>query len=520
MVARDAYSKLMRIGLTGALVSAAGLALSVRSGRPRFARPSQPEDDEGRQPPKPDADQRPREDIERKVDPQIDARQGNCGGEAERVRTHPRAENRDRGRRREGGRRVPGRERGVLRDRDQRAERWVDFGRARATEQLLERAHDEGRGNGRRRGREADQRRAAAAAEITSEPKSHQQRPLDPPRREHDEDRGQNRMLDGGGMVHQHPVEFDEGRQQVPGDASTTARLLLVVNGRASGVEEPGRIAAEMASILAELGASADAVVTSDEADLFEALRGAVATERRVVLVGGDGSLHSAANAPLRSLPELALVPAGRANNIARALRIPTDRAGALAVAASAPTRPVDALLVETPERSLYALEAVSAGFQAEARSGYEAENSADLWQGVGALARAVQAFTPYRVRARVDGSDLVTGGAAQLFLSNLPYFGFGFEVDPGADPADGRLEAILIEASSRGALLRSLAAAYRGHHIGRGGVRRISARRAELTEPLPLVADAVPLGTTTATVSVEPGRLRVAAPPGPGGSA
>jgi hypothetical protein len=31
--------------------------------------------------------------------------------------------------------------------------------------------------------------------------------------------------------------------------------------------------------------------------------------------------------------------------------------------------------------------------------------------------------------------------------------------------------------------------------------------------EPLPLVADSVPLGVTTATVTVEPGRLRVAAP-------
>jgi diacylglycerol kinase (ATP) len=518
MIGSDIDRKVMRIGLTGALVSAAGLALSVRSSRSRLAVATESHDGEGGQSPQHDADQGAREDIEGEVHPQIDARQGDCGGEAERVRTHLRAENRDRGRRREGGRRVARRKRGVLGERDQGPERRIDLRRAVTTEQLLERGHDEGRGNRGGRGRETDQR-PAASPEIAAEAKTHQQRPLDPPGREHDEDRGQNRMLDGRRMVHQHPVEFDEGRQHLPGDAST-ARLLLVVNGRASGVEDPDRIAAELAAILAELGASADSVVTLDEAEMFEALRGAVATQRRVVLVGGDGSLHGAANAPLRSLPELALVPAGRANNIARALRIPTDRASALAVAANAPTRPLDALLVETPGRRLYALEAVSAGFQAEARSGYDAENSSDLWQGVGALAHAVRAFAPYRVHAHVDGRELITGGAAQLFLSNLPYFGFGFEVDPGADPADGRLEAILIEASGRTALLRSLAAAYRGRHIGRGGVRRISARRAELTEPLPLVADAVPLGTTTATVSVEPGRLRVAAPHGPGGFA
>jgi diacylglycerol kinase (ATP) len=232
-----------------------------------------------------------------------------------------------------------------------------------------------------------------------------------------------------------------------------------------------------------------------------------------VVLVGGDGSLHEAANAPLGRLPELALVPAGRANNIARALGIPTDRAGAAAVAANAPAGRLDALRVETPERRLYALEALSAGFQAEARAGYDGANSADLRQGLRALVRAVLRFAPYRLRARLDGGELSSASAAQLFLSNLPYFGFGFEVDPGADPADGRLEAILIEARARRRLVRLLAAAYRGRHLALRGVRRISARSAVLTEPLPLVADAVPLGTTTARVSVEPGRLRLAAP-------
>jgi diacylglycerol kinase (ATP) len=285
------------------------------------------------------------------------------------------------------------------------------------------------------------------------------------------------------------------------------------VNGRASGIDDPRRTAAELVAILEEIEAPADAVVTSSEDELLEALRSAVATRRRLVLVGGDGSLHAAANARIGRLPDLALVPQGRANNVARALGIPTDRVGALAVAAHAPARPLDALRVDTPTESLYAVEAVSAGFQAEARSGYDAENSADLRQGLRALVDAVRNFAPYRVHTRFDHADVASRTGAQLFLSNLPYFGFGFEVDPGADPSDGRFEAILVEASRRGELLRLLAASYRGHHLERPGVHRITTRHAELNEPLPLVADAVPLGTTTATVSVEPGRLWVAAP-------
>jgi diacylglycerol kinase (ATP) len=242
-------------------------------------------------------------------------------------------------------------------------------------------------------------------------------------------------------------------------------------------------------------------------------LSSAAELERRVVLVGGDGTLHAAANAPVRRLPELALIPAGRANNVARALGIPTDRRAALEVASSATARPVDALRVATPDRFVYAVEAVSGGFQAEARADYRADNSADLRQGLHALLRALRRYTPYSARIDLDTGRLRSRSAAQVFLSNLPFFGFGFEVDPGAEPSDGRFEAILMEARSRRRLVRLLAAARRGRHLGKPGVRRISASRARLTEALPLVADAVPLGTTTATVTVEPGRLRVAAP-------
>jgi diacylglycerol kinase (ATP) len=303
----------------------------------------------------------------------------------------------------------------------------------------------------------------------------------------------------------------ESGHPRNETQASKAGLLVVAVNGNASGLEEPERAGHDLVALLEELGARAEAVVTRSEDELWSVLRSAAATGSRVVLVGGDGTVHAAANAPLHRLPELALVPTGRANNVARALGIPVNRADALALAANASARPIDALRVATPDRFVYAVEAVSAGFQAEARAGYDAENSADLRQGLRALLRALRRYAPYQASAEVDGARWRSSDAAQLFLSNLPYFGFGFEVDPDADPADGRLEAILIEARGRARLLRLLAASRRGRHIGRRGVRRVSASRARLTEALPLVADAVPLGVTTATVSVEPARLRVA---------
>ena len=166
---------------------------------------------------------------------------------------------------------------------------------------------------------------------------------------------------------------------------------------------------------------------------------------------------------------------------------------------------------MRTPERRIHAVEGVSAGFHAAARSTYTGTNSADLRAGARAFAGALRAYEPYHLVARLDGLPVESGQAAQLFVTNLPYFGFGFRIDPLAEGDDGRLGAVVIEAPGRATLLRALGATYRGTHLGRAGVRRVAGTRAELLEPLPLVADAVPLGTTRASVTVAPARLQVA---------
>jgi diacylglycerol kinase (ATP) len=485
----------------------------ARLGRSWLGRPGKPEHGERHEDSQGGAEERTRKHVERVVHAEIEPRQGDRGRDAEGVGTHAGADDGDGGSRGESRRRVTGGERGIVGDRDQRLEAGLRVGWAGTSEQILDRGDYERRSDrGDPRGEEGERR--PPAPEVAAQAEADQERTLHPPGGEQDEKGRQHRLLQGGSGADQGLIDLDELGEHWAREANR-AHPLLIVNGRASGIDDPERTATELKSILDELHAPADAAITSNEDDLFEALRGALATRRRVILVGGDGSLHDAANAPLGKLPELALVPAGRANNIARALGIPSDRTGALATAALAPARPLDVLRVETPERTLFAVEGVSAGFQAQARSGYEADNSSDLRQGVQALVQAVRRFTPFELRARINGQEVSSDAAAQLFLSNLPFFGFGFEVDPGADPTDGRLEAIIFEASARRTLLRLGAAAYRGRHLDRTGVSSFSTPYAELKEPLPLVADAVPLGTTTATVSVEPDRLRVAVPAG-----
>jgi diacylglycerol kinase family enzyme len=293
---------------------------------------------------------------------------------------------------------------------------------------------------------------------------------------------------------------------RTPAEAGVTA----VVNGTATGAGEPDALLESVLGELGRAGVRADGVVTGSEEELGAVLAGA--GDRRVVLIGGDGTLHAAVNQPV-DLPDLAIVPVGRANNIARALGVPADLRGASSVAAHALAKPLDLLRVDTGSRRQYVVEGLSAGLQADARSRYHGENSGDVRGGAQAFASALREFEPYDVKLRGDGAWAYAGSAAQVFLSNLPYFGFGFHVDPLARPRDGLLEAIVLEAESRIDIARLMWSVYRGRHVGRPGVRIERMREAVLTGPLPLAGDGTPLGSGSASVAVEQGRLRVAAP-------
>jgi diacylglycerol kinase (ATP) len=310
-------------------------------------------------------------------------------------------------------------------------------------------------------------------------------------------------------QVERLPQPAPRPRRSVPVVVGREVRLL--VNARASGAGGAHEIVARATTALRAAGARVDALLTGDEGELAAAVR--EAGDRRVVLVGGDGTVHAFANLGLPALPPAALLPAGRANNIARALGIPVDWDAAAELAVRGRPAAVDALEVVTPERRLFALEGVSAGFHAAARHRYRGENSADLAAGVRALVAELAAFRPHDVALRLDGARAFDGPAAQVFLSNLPLFGFGFQVDPMADHADGQLEAIVLDARTRRDVVRLLAAARQGTHLEREGVRWTRATRVQVESPLPLVADAQPLGVTIATVTVAAGRVRLIAP-------
>jgi diacylglycerol kinase (ATP) len=294
---------------------------------------------------------------------------------------------------------------------------------------------------------------------------------------------------------------------------SLSPHLLLVANGNASGLHRRPGIVSDSARLLRSAGARVETLVTTELDELELVLAGA---DRRVVLLGGDGSLHAAANTP-GPKPELALIPGGKANNVARSLGVPLELDAAARLAVEGRAHPIDAIAARTPTRTHLAVEGVSVGFHALARSQYRAANSADTAAGIRAGLGALARFEPITMAVGIDGScELMR--LTQLFVVNMPLFGPGLRVAPSADPSDGALDVVALEGPDRFSrlvrlsLLSQFARLRRGTHLGTDGVRSFRAESVRISTrgASPVIADTTDLGSETVDLTVVPHALEV----------
>jgi diacylglycerol kinase (ATP) len=295
-----------------------------------------------------------------------------------------------------------------------------------------------------------------------------------------------------------------------PSAASTLRQhLVLVANESASGLDRSLLDDAEQ--LLRGRGANVETHLTASLDEL--AADWPDFHDRRVVLIGGDGTLHAAANLPFGP-PELALIPAGRANNVARALGIPADLRVAAALAAEGRARPLDMIAASSGARNYLAVEGVSVGLHALARAGYRAPNSADVAAAIRTGLRTARTFDGVPLLVSSDGATEVLR-VGQLFVANLPLFAFGLRVAPQAAPDDGRLDVVALPWEGRAQILPMIARLRRGTHVTRRGTRTWTARRIRIATGgrSPVIADTTNLGTGPVTLEVVPSALSVVAP-------
>ena len=278
----------------------------------------------------------------------------------------------------------------------------------------------------------------------------------------------------------------------------------------AAGRGRARRHVREAEAHLRELGASVDVHVSSSPEDLTraaaEASRGGY---DRVVVCGGDGSLHLALREFDLDRGTLALLPLGSGDDFARVLGIPRDLRGACQIAAGSGIREVD---VATANGTRY-LGVAGLGFDSEVAR--FANERVRLLRGslvyLYAIFRVLPRFRPIQVRIDNSRHEQIMFAT----VSNSGQYGGGIRIMPDALLDDGQLDLCLVLRISRIELLKTLPRAYRGGHLSSSFVETARSHQFcfESERTLDVYADGERITTTPVVFAVADRRLKIAAP-------
>lgn len=197
----------------------------------------------------------------------------------------------------------------------------------------------------------------------------------------------------------------------------------------------------------------------------------------RVVVLGGDGSLHLVGNIILeRELGRtvsIGLVPVGTGSDLARTLGIPKERRHALNRVLDAQPRPLDALQLKTDDgRRRFVLNVASAGISGPVDEAVNAVPGRGQAAYLKATLGALRRYRPAPCRVVVDGEPWHEGGVLLVAVANGTSFGRGMKIAPRASIDDGEADVVLIPPVAKWQLLFRLPQIYLGTHLNSSLVR------------------------------------------------
>ncbi len=298
---------------------------------------------------------------------------------------------------------------------------------------------------------------------------------------------------------------------------STRMVANLQAGGAAAAVEKLRAAAADCAVPLD---------LASDGRPIGECVRAALSMGcARLIIAGGDGTIHAALNAMSPALPSAALgiVPLGSGNDLARALDLPLDDpTAAFELARTAPARAADVVHVALADGSTtYMANVCSAGLagQISAAVGEEEKSRWGAWAYWMAVLGRMLDPPEHDTILELDGHTLRVRAYA-LSIANGRYVGGGLEIGPAARLDDGRLDVSVLPVQPLGAALLAGLDIVRGKHVESERVLTFRAARLGIraTPALDLTVDGEVRGALDARFEVLPGAIRLVAGPNPAG--
>jgi len=265
----------------------------------------------------------------------------------------------------------------------------------------------------------------------------------------------------------------------------TTTPVSLFLNPTA-GRGRAGRRLSRIKELFGQAGVSIDVHASRGVGDLEEQVYSEVVNGAdRILVAGGDGSIHEAVNGIMRAPAKtrLGVIPTGTGNDFAKACAIPlawehATQLLAERLSSNAILRRID--IGRMNDRFF----ANGAGIGFDAKVTRVARSY--RWP-VGDLVYLLAIF-----RCMVDGiatpdltietDDLRWSGPITLAnISNGPWIGGMFHIAPMADNSDGQLELLIADPVSRLRITSLLPKLIRGDHMGEPEITHVSVRRVRI---------------------------------------
>jgi diacylglycerol kinase (ATP) len=227
-----------------------------------------------------------------------------------------------------------------------------------------------------------------------------------------------------------------------------------------------------------------------------------------VVVCGGDGMVHLAAQVLAGTDVPLGIIPMGTGNDTARALGLPVKDAQAAAdVIVRGRTRVID--LARSGDR--YFVTVLAAGFDAAVNERANAMSwpRGQLKYSLAILA-VLKAFRPIRYTLDLDGRTRQVDGML-VSVGNGDSMGGGLKVTHGAKMDDGLLDVVLFTSVPRRELVKTYPKLFSGGHTGHPAYERHRVKRVTVAAPgVVAYADGERFGHLPLTIEVAPAALRV----------
>jgi diacylglycerol kinase (ATP) len=289
-------------------------------------------------------------------------------------------------------------------------------------------------------------------------------------------------------------------------------KKIAVLTNPASGKGKGSSVAATVVPRLADAGFEVRSLVGRDADEASDLARGAVEDGiETLVVVGGDGMVHLAAQVLAGSATRLGLIPAGTGNDVARALDVPRkDPLAATDVIIGGRERSID--LARIGHR--YFVTVLAAGFDAivNERANEMTWPRGQMRYNLATLAE-LRTFEPIPYVLEVDGEQH-RFEAMMVAVGNTESFGGGMRITHGAVMDDGVLDVVAIMPMKKLELIRTFPKLFSGAHVQHPKYRHYSGRTITVAAPgIVAYADGERIAALPLTVETAPAALRVLVP-------